>query len=196
MVVSLDSLRQFIESYTSLPAEEWEQIAASFKLRIIEMDEIVLEAGKVCKHLYFVESGLLRFYIDKQGNDITKFFTEAPYFFTSQVSFNSGKPANENIQAIEQSVVWQITGKQTDELYRLKCWGDFARKITQEVQFFTEEILEELQTETAEFRYEKMQKSNPTLLQRVPLKHLASYLGIAPQSLSRIRKKMAAPNRS
>jgi predicted house-cleaning noncanonical NTP pyrophosphatase (MazG superfamily) len=75
-------------------------------------------------------------------------------------------------------------------LYRLKSWTDFARKIIQEVQFFTEEILEELQTETAELRYEKMLKNSPTLLQRIPLKHLASYLGIAPQSLSRIRKKL------
>jgi hypothetical protein len=77
-------------------------------------------------------------------------------------------------------------------LYRLKSWTDFARKIIQEVQFFTEEILEELQTETAELRYKKMLQNSPALLQRIPLKHLASYLGIAPQSLSRIRKKMTA----
>jgi len=86
----------------------------------------------------------------------------------------------------------QISYEQTNDLYRLKSWTDFARKIIQEVQFFTEEILEELQTETAELRYEKMLKNRPTLLQRIPLKHLASYLGIAPQSLSRIRKKLSA----
>ncbi len=76
-------------------------------------------------------------------------------------------------------------------MYNLKSWTDFARKIIQEVQFFTEEILEELQTETAEFRYEKMLKNEPELLKRIPLNILASYLGIAPQSLSRIRKKLA-----
>lgn len=186
----MDTLRKFIENYTSLPKDEWKQISECFEKRIIEKEEIVLEEGKVCKHLYFVESGLLRFYIKKEGNDITKFFTEAPYFFTSQSSFNSQKPATENIQAIEKSIVWEISYKQADDLYRLKSWTDFARKIIQEVQFFTEEILEELQTETAELRYEKMLKKSPTLLQRIPLKHLASYLGIAPQSLSRIRKKM------
>jgi hypothetical protein len=81
-------------------------------------------------------------------------------------------------------------------LYRLKSWTEFARKIIQEVQFFTEEILEALQTETAEQRYEKMLKNNPMLLQSLPLKHLASYLGIAPQSLSRIRKKMTDKTKS
>ncbi len=192
----MDALKQFIEKYTLLPEAEWKEIVACFKYRIIEKDEIVLEAGDVCRHLYFVESGLLRFYINKDGNDITKFFTEAPYLFTSQASFNSEKPANESIQAIEKSIVWQITFQQTNDLYRLKSWTDFARKIIQEVQFFTEEILEDLQTETAEVRYDKMQKNNPHLLQRIPLKYLASYLGIAPQSLSRIRKKIVKQSRS
>lgn len=186
----MDALRKFIENYTLLPTDEWKQISVCFEKRMVEKEEIVLQEGKVCRHLYFVESGLLRFYINKDGNDVTKFFTEAPYFFTSQASFNSQKPANENIQAIEKSVVWQITYYQVNELYKLKSWTDFARKIIQEVQFFTEEILEELQTETAEFRYQKMLKNNPELLQRIPLKYLASYLGIAPQSLSRIRKKL------
>ena len=186
----MDALRKFIENYTSLPKEEWKQIIECFVQRIVEKDEVVLQEGKICKHLYFVESGLLHFYINKDGNSITKFFTEAPYFFTSQASFNAQKPATENIQAIEKSIIWQISYNQLNELYKLKSWTDFARKIIQEVQFFTEEILEELQTETAEFRYEKMLKNEPQLLKRIPLKILASYLGIAPQSLSRIRKKL------
>jgi CRP-like cAMP-binding protein len=186
----LDTLRQFIEKYTSLPTDEWRQIFECCEKRIVEKGEIILEEGKVCRYLYFVESGLLRFYINKEGNDITKFFTYAPYFFTSQASFNSQKPATENIQAIEKCSIWQISHKQTNDLYRLKSWSVFARKIIQEVQFFIEEILEELQTETAELRYKKILKNSPFLIQRIPLKYLASYLGIAPQSLSRIRKKM------
>jgi CRP-like cAMP-binding protein len=187
----MDNLKLFIEKYTELPKAEWEAIAKCFEKRIIKKDVILLEEGKVCKYLYFLESGLLRFYISKDGNDITKFFTIAPYFFTSQASFNSGKPATENIQALENAVVWQLSRKQTEELFVLSSWSTFARKITQEVQFFTEQILEEIQTETAELRYNKMLTQNPELVQRIPLKHLASFLGIAPQSLSRIRKKLS-----
>ncbi len=185
-----------MDNYVSLPADEWKVISQYFVKRIIEKDEIVLQEGKICRNLYFVESGLLRFYINKDGNDITKFFTQAPYLFTSQASFNAQKPSSENIQAIEKCVVWQISHKDSNTLYKLKSWSDFGRKITQEVQFFTEEILEELQTETAELRYEKMLQNSPSLLQRIPLKYLASYLGIAPQSLSRIRKKIALQKRS
>ena len=152
-----------MENYTSLPIDEWKQIFECFVKRIVEKDEVILQEGKVCKHLYFVESGLLHFYINKDGKSISNFFTEAPYFFTSQSSFNAQKPATDNIQAIEKSVVWKISYKRANDLYTLKSWTIFARKIVQEVQFFTEEILQELQTETAESRYKKMLQNEPEL---------------------------------
>ena len=184
------TLRQFIENYTTLSDKDWKQISVCFEKRVVEKDEILLQEGKICRHLYFIESGLLRYFINKEGNDITKFFTEAPYCFTSQVSFTAEKPATENIQAIEKSVVWQTTLKQANDLLELKSWNTFIRKLIQEVQYYTEEILQEIQTETAENRYLKMLEKQPQLVQRIPLKHLASYFGIAPQSLSRIRKKI------
>ena len=187
----MEKFRQFIENYTSVSDTDWQTISDCFGKQIFEKDEIILAEGKICKHLYFIESGLLRFYINKEGNDITKFFTKAPYCFTSQVSFNSEKPTTENIQAIEKSIVWQATLKQTNDLLELKSWSTFVRKLIQEVQYFTEEILQEIQTETAEKRYEKMLVNEPLLLQRIPLKYLASYFSIAPQSLSRIRKKIS-----
>ncbi len=188
----MKAFKIFIENYISLPLEDWKQISSCFEEKSVEKDEILLQEGKICKHIYFIENGLFHFFINKEGKNCTKFFTEAPYFFTSQSSFNSQKPANENIQAIEKCIVWQISYEKVNELYKLKSWTDFARKIIQEVQFFTEEILEELQTETAEYRYEKMLKNNPELVNRIPLKILASYFGIAPQSLSRIRKKITS----
>jgi CRP-like cAMP-binding protein len=192
----LETFRHFIENYTTLSDTDWKEIFKCFEQITLDKDQILLEEGKICRHLYFIESGLLRFYINKDGNDITKFFTEAPYCFTSQVSFIAEKPATENIQAIEKSVVWQTTLKQANELLELKSWNTFVRKLIQEVQSYTEKILQDIQTETAEFRYEKMLQSNPALLQRLPLKYLASYFGIAPQSLSRIRKKIIAKNRT
>jgi CRP-like cAMP-binding protein len=191
----MNSFRQFIENYTPISDKDWELIAACFQEKILEKEDILLEEGKICRHLWFVERGLLHFFIQKNGENSTKFFTEAPYCFTSQASFNAQKPATESIQAIEKSVIYQAHYDKIQELFELKSWTIFVRKITQEVQFFTEEILEELQTETAENRYEKMLKNEPELLLRIPLKYLASYLGIAPQSLSRIRKKMTLKER-
>ena len=190
------AFKQFVENYTTVSIVEWEKIINCFEKKIVEKDEMILQQGKICKYLYFLETGLLRFFITKDGNEIIKFFTDAPYCFTSQYSFNNQIPATENIQAIETSIVWQISLAKSNELLTLKTWSNFAKKIIQEVQFLTEEILEDIQTETAEARYEKMLIHNPNLLSRLPLKYLASYLGIAPQSLSRIRKKIAKKKRT
>lgn len=186
----MEENRKFVELYEKIPDKDWELISTQFERKELPKNFTLLEQGKVCKSLYFLESGLLRFFVLKDGMEVTKFFTIAPYYFTSQASFNSKKPATEYIQTIEQSVVWEIPYSKNEELLKLKSWNNFARKITQEVQFFTEEILEELQSETAEKRYQKLLTNQPQLIQRIPLKYLASYFGVAPQSLSRIRKKL------
>lgn len=192
----MEALRSFISHYTPVSEADWQQIARCFEAKVFEKEEIILQEGKICRHLYFIERGLLRYFIWKDGTDVTKFFTEAPYCFTSQVSFSTEKPANESIQALEKSLVWQITLQQANELLELKSWNTFVRKLIQEVQFYTEKILQEIQTETAEQRYVKMLTQEGDFVQRIPLKYLASYLGIAPQSLSRIRKKILEQKRS
>ena len=86
--------------------------------------------------------------------------------------------------------MWQISRAEAYALLAVPAWATFVRRLTQEVQQYTENILEELQTETADTRYRRLLHDRPQLVQRVPLRHLASYLGIAPQSLSRIRRKL------
>lgn len=184
------SLKKFVNSYVRIPDSDWAVIEKSFIKKVVPKNHNILEEGKICNHLSFLESGLLRFYVNKDGVELTKFFTIAPYFFTSQNSFNSRQPARESIQTIEPSVIYEATFVENEELLNLKSWNSFAKKITQEVQFFTEEILEELQSETAENRYRKLLNENPELLNRIPLNYLASFYGIAPQSLSRIRSKI------
>jgi CRP-like cAMP-binding protein len=93
--------RTFIEKYVRVSIQDWERIAICLPYLQVPKNTLLLEEGKVCKHLYFVEKGLLRFYIWKEGTDITKFFTEAPYVFTSQQSFTSAQVARENIQTLE-----------------------------------------------------------------------------------------------
>jgi len=182
---------QFIREYTPMSDVDWQQIEVCLQKRQLNEGDCILEEGKICRHVWFLESGFLRYFIHKDGNDITKFFTNPPYCFTSQRSFNTQMPATENIQALERSVVWQISREDANRLFELKSWATFVRLLVQEVQFFTEEILIDLQNETAENRYKQLINEGSPFLQKVPLKHLASYLGIAPQSLSRIRKKVA-----
>lgn len=182
--------RTFINSYVSLSDEEWRNVSACLERSVYPKGALLLEEGQICRKLYFLESGILRFYVNKSnGEEVTKFFTQSPYCFTSQRSFSQELPAQENIQALAQSTVWEMLQQDAIKLLSQPSWNEFVRKLVQEVQFYTDNILQELQSQTAEERYITMLEAGNPLLQQVPLKYIASYLGIAPQSLSRIRKK-------
>jgi len=95
------------------------------------------------------------------------------------------------METIENSVIWEMSKKDAFDLFRIPEWNTFVRKLIQEVQFNTEVLLEESQNLTAEDRYQKLLNENGQLVNRISQKHLASFLGIAPQSLSRIRKEFS-----
>jgi len=182
-------LKKFIENYVDIPLDEWDIISTLFKINTFNKNEIIVSEGKICRYFYFLEEGLVHHFINHNGNNTSKFFIPAPYCFTSRLSFLNQTVTSENIQAIEKCVVFQITWQQYYDLMELKSWNSFTRKILNEVQDITEERLFTNLTETAELTYKKMLIQNPGLLSRIPLKYLASYLGITSQSLSRIRKK-------
>jgi CRP-like cAMP-binding protein len=184
----MSAFRNFIESYVRLPDEEWEAIADVLTPVEYKKNEIILQAGEVCRFFGFLEKGLLRYFVEHDGNEVTKFFTVAPYCFTSAYSFRNQVPATESIQALEHSMVYTISLKNADLLLELKHWAAFTRKFTQEVQYQTEQLMMEAKTTPATERYRLLMENHPGIIQRIPLKHLSGFLGIAPQSLSRIRK--------
>ncbi|MBN1819307.1 MAG: Crp/Fnr family transcriptional regulator [Prolixibacteraceae bacterium] len=185
----MEAFRNFLNKYTSIPENEWQQIWSAFEMKKFRKNEMILSEGQICRFFYFMELGMIRFFINNDGEEITKFFTVAPYCFTSKESFRNQKPATENIQALENIVAWQINLGQANKLLKLKSWESFTRKFMHEVQTYTEELLLESKTQTAEQRYFNLQQKYPELINKIPLKHLASFLGIAPQSLSRIRNR-------
>ncbi|MCG6186377.1 Crp/Fnr family transcriptional regulator [Maribellus maritimus] len=192
-----DLLKDFINRYITLSENDWNDIKREFQKKIFSKDEIILQEGKVCHHFYFFERGLIRFFCNIDGEDITKTFALAPYCFTSKISFRNQSPANESIQALEKTVVWEISYKQYKQLEKINSWNIFMRKLLNEIQEFTEKLMLDSKVLTAEKRYEILQETYPAdLLQKIPLKHLASFLGIAPQSLSRIRNNLHQSRKS
>ena len=180
---------EYILRYSDLSMEEWKEVEKCLVRRRYNADDHILKDGQICRKLYFLEAGFLRYFTYRDGEEVTKYFTEAPYCFTSQRSFTQDTPKLDNIQALEASIVWEMEKSAAFRLLEIPSWSEFIRKLIQEVQFYTEEILQALQSETAEQRYAQMIAENDIIIQKAPLKMVASYLGIAPQSLSRIRKK-------
>ncbi len=193
----MEALRSFIKNYTGLSNHEWATIQQSFVRKEIAKNELILEEGQICRSFYFLESGLLRYFYHIDGEDLTKIFTIAPFCFTSRISFRNQSPAKENIQALENSIVWQTSYKQYRELEKLACWNRFIHKLLNVIDEFAEQEMRQLKTLTQEERYRWLTDNYPAnVLQKIPQKHLATYLGIAPQSLCRIKNNLYKNNRS
>ncbi|MFZ5941337.1 MAG: Crp/Fnr family transcriptional regulator [Bacteroidota bacterium] len=185
----MKAFRSYMENYTRVSDKEWEIIREHFSRREYARNEMILTEGSICRYFWFLEQGLVRFYIHRDGEELTRFFTAAPYCFTSKDSFRNRLPATENIQALEKTVVWQISLDDSNKLLAIKAWETFTRNFLHEVQSKMEELLLEMVTESVESRYLRLKEKYPELVAKIPLKHLSGFLGIAPQSLSRIRKK-------
>ncbi|MDX9854391.1 MAG: Crp/Fnr family transcriptional regulator [Tenuifilaceae bacterium] len=168
---------------------DWELIEDSFERKVFFKDDLILSQGKICRYLFFLEEGLVRFYMNHDGDEVTTFFVEAPYCFSDKESLNNRVPSKINIQALSQCVVWQTSYDKIQALSKLASWEQFTKKLIREIAEYVEQLMITNKIESAESRYLKLLENYPNLPERIPLKHLASFLGIAPQSLSRIRKK-------
>lgn len=152
--------------------------------------EILINADKIEHQIYFIEKGIARAYVDAAKGQTTIWFGEEGDIILSYLSFFKDKPGYESIELLENSTLYKISSKAIKALFskniQLANWG---RKFLEQELLKTEERLMSLQFKTATERYHDLMAQSPSILQRVPLGHIASYLGITQVSLSRIRAK-------
>ena len=189
----LTTFRTFVQQKVILSDAEWQHTASLLDCITIPTETLLLREGQICTSLYFLNEGLVRFFvIGADGKETTKFFTLKHQLFTSQQSFSTQSPAREQIETLEDSSFLVLSYTALQDLYhKIPQWHIFIRRVLQEVNSMTEKIYMDSITITAEERYRKMLLEEPEIMLRAPLKHIASYLGITPESLSRIRKKIA-----
>ncbi len=184
------ALSQFIKSQITISNEDLDVILSNFQERTIEKDRFLVQKGQIVTSYYFIQSGGLRIYFDKDDKQITGWLAFQNNFFTELNSLKSGQPTLFTIQAIETSIVLTIDKNKMEQLYQqFPLWQQFGRQIWENAFLNVVNGILSYQTMTAEERYLTMMKQSD-LLQRVPLKQLASYLGITQSSLSRLRKNI------
>jgi CRP-like cAMP-binding protein len=148
----------------------------------------VQQIGQSCKTIYFIKKGAIRIYYLKDGMDITESFQFENTIVARVESLFSGKPSSKAIQALEAATLLLIPTDKLTLLYaEFHSIERLFRKIFEESHMQSIHRLEGIQFHTAEERYHNLLKEKPQILQRIPLKYIASYLGITPVSLSRIR---------
>ena len=188
----MTALTENISQIIALTTEEKATIEKFYGNLEISKGDLWVKNGKVCDQVAFLVSGKLRtFYMDESGNENTCYFVTPGNFISSFTSFLTNTPANENIAALEDSVLRVISKKNLEALSTVVPKMEILRRIIAENLFISmEKRIVMLQSQSAYERYEKMLQENPEILLTVPLQYTASFLGITPQHLSRLRKEL------
>lgn len=187
-----DKLIKIIEVTTPLSADEILAVETAFEPVLFPKNRIIEEAGAVPKYLYFVVAGFVRlFYYDEQGNEITSHINCPPGFITSYFSFVQQTKAQDNVECVTECELLRISKASLDALFeQSEHLKNFSIAIFQESLAYNEKRANELATSSAEQRYRALLAKSPEILHHVPLQYIASFLGIKPESLSRIRRKI------
>lgn len=180
-----------IKSFIRLSPKEVDCINQLFKKKQLKKGDFFLTDGQVCKKVGFIVKGLMRYYINYDGEDKTYSFAQENNFVCNNESFIPQTPSTKIIQALEDCKILQISYDDLQLFYKSIREGErFGRLVTEQIFIQTLQDLTSFYTDTPEYRYEKFIKKHPDLQQRISQYHIASYVGVKPQSLSRIRKRI------
>jgi CRP-like cAMP-binding protein len=186
----MQTLLDHINHYCPLDEPALIGLTGALKKTELEKGSFLITEGKVCNHVWFLESGCLRGFYNLNGKEISHWFGFENNFVTSFYSFISRQPCVENIQLIENCTLWAIAYEDLQGLYKKHPSVERLGRIMHERYYIMlEERFMRNHFKESRERYENLMKHTPHILQRVPLGYIASYLGITQETLSRIRSK-------
>ncbi|WP_124642575.1 MULTISPECIES: Crp/Fnr family transcriptional regulator [Amniculibacterium] len=188
----MTNIQNYLSEVLDLPKESVFKCKNNLTMKTVSKGSFLLEAGEVCQHTYFVEKGLLRMYsLDKNGKEHVIQFAPENWMISDRSSVFFNENSRFYIDAIEETEVLMLNNNFFTELSVL--FPDSAYKIDLLLQKHIRNLqnrVQSLLSDTAEERYLSFIKMYPDILQRVPQWMVASYLGITPESLSRVRKNL------
>ena len=187
----LERLKAVVNTISPVSKEDMALLPPGMVLSVKKKSNL-LEQGNVCKNICFVTKGFFRmFYVDMEGNEINNRFTAADNFIVDFQSFLTQMPSRYYWQAMQDSEVLIFTFEEVQKLYATSpAWEKFGRLIAEQVYLELNERVEMFQFMSAPQRYEHVLSTRPELFNQISQFHLSSYLGVKPESLSRLRKRL------
>ena len=188
-----DKFLKHISKYILLTEEEAEFARNHFVIKKYSKNEVFFKEGNIARNIYFVIEGCVRLFYSVEGNERTAYFYTEGKFFCANESFAKNTPARENFQALENTTIVLFPKSLNDKLFKTFPNFEMVERLALVDELITSNrIIESFVSKSPEERYIELLKTNKALFQRVHQQYIASYLGISPQSLSRIRKRIAA----
>lgn len=177
----------------ALSPEQLQDISQYFIPKKLRKKQYIQNAGDVSKYAVFVEKGLLRsFSVDEAGHEHVMQFATEGWWITDMASFLSGEDSLYNIEALEDSELLLLTKTSMDKLiHEVPIMERYFRLLMQENIIALQRRLRVVQTHSAEETYLKFMEARPDIITRAPQQYIALYLGITPETLSRIRKQVS-----
>lgn len=189
---SLTQFKSWLKNVSFLTESDCNLFEPFLQTRQIKNKDILLLEGQVCKELGFINKGTFRMYYLSDGKEINTHFSFENEFVVNYDSFLQESPSRYFIQALEDAEIVAFNLKTLQNAYnQSQNWERFGRIMAEYSYKLTTRRVEGFMFMDAEQRYLQMMKETPHFLERVPLYHLASYLGIERESLSRLRKKIS-----
>ncbi len=174
-----------------LNQEEVLHFTAKLQVKQFSKKHLILREGEICKHAYFVNKGCLRYFYNVNGQENTGQFFFENNWYADYESFLLGIPSKQNIETLEKSEIVCLSKSELQKLFvDIPKFERFGRIMAENAFLGLRNRNEMLTNQTAEERYLNLMRERPKVFERVPQHYIASYLGIKPPSLSRIRKRL------
>ncbi len=190
-----DFLVSRIKDYIPLSDEEIQLVESLFTKEQYLKNEVILQEGDICKKLFFIDKGIVRFSQHADGEERTFVFRAEGAFCNELDSFLRKIPSKNSITAIEPTTVFSISYENLQVFYNdLQHGNRFGRLAIEQIFVMVVNHLTTFYAETPEQRYIRFAQHHKQLLQRIPQYYIASYIGVTPQALCRIKKKLLPVN--
>ena len=184
------SFLALLNTIQPLSPELTQAVMAATVQETVPAHHLLLQPGQVAKRVYFLETGLVRGYTLLHGREVSSWFMQSGDFIISILSFFTQQPSEEYLELLEPGIVHSVTYDQLQGLYHdFPEFNYTGRLLIEKYYILSEQRDHHLRARSATERYELLLQSFPTVFQRVALQHIASHLGMAPETLSRLRNK-------